>query len=547
MKAREYIKPSSMLGEAWFYWWSLKNWRVTSGEFAGSNYTYHPFYPFLEEYAKDTSPMIVAMKAAQVGVTEINIARLFALADKLPGNLMYVLPTDDLAVTLSRARLKEASYINPYLEKELLGFDTLRQFKFKRGYIYIRGSQTQIRSGREYQRQLISIDISKLFGDEVDEWNAGVFGKLQSRIGASLDPYQSYFSTPRLPDGRMERLYNRSTQKVWSIKCTHCEKWNEGLTLQENVSNYQYADLEHEFICKHCSRPMDRLENNPKRARWIVTNPDGKYPGYHFNKLPYRAANLDMIVDRFNDPETVQECWNDDLGLPYTPKAFNLDHQTVRQCSCNDRDEWSEIQELCTVRDKWIGVDIGKTMHYVIRSTYKGSDVFLEVGAIHTFDELKAVCRRYNVRDGIIDAQPDFRASVAFCQEMEPFGDFKVAYYDTHSRSNKDRFLVRVDSQNDFICHIGRNYGMSQVMHEVLTSRVLMEPEVEYAENGDFIRQMCEPKRLFKYDALNGQTVMYFPPTRKPDHFFMAAVYSRCAKELIGGGVTVLKGAGAIT
>lgn len=542
-----YIKPSSLLGENWFYWWCLKHWKVSSGDFAGSDYTFYPFYPWLEEYAKDTSPMIVAMKAAQVGVTEINVARLFGTAYNLPGNLMYVLPTDDLAVTLSRARLMEAVRNSPFLEKELSGYETLRQFKFRNGYIYIRGSQTQIKSGREYQRQLISIDISKLFGDEVDEWNERVFGKLQSRIGASLDPYECYFSTPRLPDGPIEKLYNRSTQKVWSIKCEHCEKWNEGLTLKDNVTNYQYSDLEHDIVCKHCSRSIDRLENDPRRAMWIETNPDtGRYPGYHFTKLPYRAANIDRIIDRFNDPETMQECWNDDLGLPYAPKAFSLDASIIRKTSCPTRDDWYDVKEDCIQNDKWIGVDMGKTIYYNIRTTLKNKDVYFEVGKVETLEELKQVVRMYNIRNGVIDAQPDFRASIAFCEEMEAFGDFKVAYYDTHSRSLRDRFLVKLDTQNDFICHIGRNYAMSQVLHEVISGKIITENDVEYADNGDFIKQMCEPKRLFKYDNLNAQTVMYFPPTRRPDHHFMAAVYSMCCKEITSSGLIILKGAATL-
>ena len=193
-----YVKPSEQLEDNWLFWWVLKNWKVSSGEFAGNDYTFMPFYPFLEAYVKDRSPKKVAMKSAQAGVTEINVAHLFATADNLPGNCLYALPTIELAATLSRSRIKNVIPINPYLEERLTGFDTMHQFKFRDKFVYIRGANVTQRDGREFQRHLISIDISKLWGDEVDEWNHGVRQKLVSRLGASLDPYESYFSTPRL-------------------------------------------------------------------------------------------------------------------------------------------------------------------------------------------------------------------------------------------------------------------------------------------------------------------------------------------------------------
>ena len=92
-----YIKPSSKLKKDWFYWWIQNHWIVSSGEFSGGPYRFHPNYIFLEEYAKDPSNRIVIMEAAQMGLSEINIAKFFAYADLLKGNLMYVLPTDDSA------------------------------------------------------------------------------------------------------------------------------------------------------------------------------------------------------------------------------------------------------------------------------------------------------------------------------------------------------------------------------------------------------------------------------------------------------------------
>ena len=116
----------------------VEHWKISSGEHVGEKYDFWPNYYFMEAYAKDNSRRKVSLKCAQVGMSEISIAEMFAVCDKLPGNAMYVFPTDTIAQEFSRARLTNAHRINPYLEEMMTGFDTLRQFKFGNNNIYIR-------------------------------------------------------------------------------------------------------------------------------------------------------------------------------------------------------------------------------------------------------------------------------------------------------------------------------------------------------------------------------------------------------------------------
>lgn len=530
----DYVKPSSRLRKDWFYYWLQDHWVISSGEFAGQPYRFLPNYPFMEEVAKDLSTEIVAMKSAQVGFTELMVAKWYAYADLLQGNLMYVLPTDDLAKTLARGRIKEAHAVNGYLEQNLTGFDTLQQFKFKRNYMYIRGSQTQIKDGRQYQRQLISIDVSRLFGDEVDEWNHGVFGKLQSRIGASLDPIAMYFSTPRIIDAGVSKLYAESDAKVWAIKCRKCKHWNLGLSLQDNVSDFDRPDAKpHKVICAKCHQPINRLESDPKYAHWVPEHPNsGIRSGYHFNKLFFRAASIDTIVDRFNDPETVQECWNDDLGLPYQPKAYNITDDTLAKCACPSRASWEEV--LAGTKPRTIGVDMGKTIHYHVRGWRLDKAVCLEVGSVRSFDQVREVIHRFNITLGVIDAQPDFLASINFCEEMKRHGvTLKVAYFDTNVDGSKDRVLLQVDNKNANVVLIARNYAMSEVMFEVVSGKVILPWEALHIDNGDFATHMKVPVRTYKEHPATGQLIMHFPKSRKPDHHYFSYVYALCANELV--------------
>ena len=60
-----YVKPSSRLRKGWFYYWLLDNWIVSSGEMAGSKYSFE-HYPFMIDVCKDDAPRMVSMKAAQI-------------------------------------------------------------------------------------------------------------------------------------------------------------------------------------------------------------------------------------------------------------------------------------------------------------------------------------------------------------------------------------------------------------------------------------------------------------------------------------------------
>lgn len=545
MLPRTYIKPSSQLKKGWFYYWMLDHWVISSGEFAGQKYSFEN-YPFLVDVAKDDSMTQVAMKSAQIGYTELMIARMFATADLLPGNLLYVLPTDDLAKNVARGRIREAPFKNEYLEKRLTGFDTLQQFKFKNNYIYIRGSQTQLKDNRVYQRQLITLDISKLFGDEVDEWNMGVFGKLQSRQGAAFDPFSSYFTTPRLPDGEMSKLFGLSDQKYWGIKCRSCGFWNVPLELEVNVDNFEYPDMSHHFLCSHCKRILDRLENDPKYAQWIPLKQDvARHSGYHFSKLFFRQANIDTIVDRFNDPETQTECYNDDLGLPHMQKEYQLKDDVISRMICPTPSSFSEL--VAQAREKRIGVDIGKVLHVTVRGDLPNEkNVLVDFFTTQSFAEVESYCYEHGIRYGICDAQPDFRASLEFCEKMCDFGDFRVAYYDNWVGISKEKVLVKEESSNEFVVTIARNLAMSKVMFELVSARLFLPPDVRSREKGDFIAHIKEPKRIFRKENRTGQTVVVFPPTRKPDHFYHSLVYSKCAGNISEMQVVVNVGSGVL-
>lgn len=515
----------------WFYYWLMDNWVISSGESVGKPYRFWPDYPFMVAYAKDTSPRKVAIKCAQVGLSEISIAELYAWCDHTNGNAMYVFPTDTIAVEFSRARLVNAHRINPYLEQFLSANETIRQFKFKDNWVYIRGASVTERDGRQYRRQLITVDASHLFGDEVDEWSPGVFPSLQSRVGASAHPIERYLSVPRLADGGISKVYGLSDKKVWTIKCRHCNEWQE-LTLFDNITNYEYPALEHKVICRKCTKNLNRLENESGFAQWVAEAPESNrgFSGYHFSKLFFPRADINMIVERFNDPESAQDCWNDDLGLPFEPESKKIADKDLRRCAAKDDEYWESL--LKEVEYSSIGVDVGKSLHYVVRSKISGDrEILQEFGTVQTFSDIEEIIGEHNIRCGIFDAQPDFDASSSMCDHLEnkDKGTFKVAYFDTTA---KERTIIRYDNQNPVVVHVGRNLAMGKVLKEFVAAETIIPPFYQHVDNGRFVQHMKEPVRVFRKNSKTGILEASFPKSRRPDHYFFATLYSKVALEL---------------
>lgn len=528
----ESLRPSERLAPDWLYYWVLDHWVISSGEKAGQPYRYWPDYHFMQAYAKDASRRKVALKCAQVGISELSIAELYAWADVLQGNLMYVFPTDSIAVEFSRARLTNAHRVNEYLEGKLTGFETIRQFKFKENWIYIRGASVQEKDGRQYRRQLITVDASRMFGDEVDEWTPGVFSSLQARTGASSDPIERYVSVPRLPDGGISSLYALSDKKVWMVKCRACNEWQE-LTLWENVTNHEYPDLEHKIICKKCHQKLNRLEKEAGWCGWVAENPESHrgYSGYHFTKLFFPRADIDLIVDRFNNPEMAQDCWNDDLGLPYEPESKTIDDGILRQCAAKDSAHFEDLIDPSNVEIKSIGVDVGNVLNYFVRAKSKGVEVMVEAGKARSFDDIYDVIAEHGVTCGVVDAQPEFDASSTFCETLErrDMGVFKVAYFDT---TTKERVVLRYDNQNPVVVHIGRNLALGKVLKEFTTKQIVIPPYYNQIDSGNFSSHMKVPVRIFRKNQKTGVVEAFFPKSRKPDHYYFAAMYSKVALEL---------------
>ena len=117
--------------------------------------------------------MTVAMKAAQLGVTECGVNRALYTLDVLKRHALYVLPTTLSSGDFSKARFDGSLSLSPYLKAMFTDNNAVALKRTAVNSLYIRANKGE--------SNLLSVPVSCLILDEVDRivrrpfrwpWNA---------------------------------------------------------------------------------------------------------------------------------------------------------------------------------------------------------------------------------------------------------------------------------------------------------------------------------------------------------------------------------------
>lgn len=482
-----------------FLLWLLEHWRISSGEYQGQPYTFQRF-PFLQAIAEDTFPIQVYQKSAQCGCSELAVARLLWMADVLPGNALYGFPRSSQLKEFVDARIRNAILNNPYLLKKANGAMNLHRIEFNHKQLYFRGSQ--------FRRQMIAVDVSRLFLDEVDEMDEGVVNTMKRRLGAATDPCEFTFSTPTVPGIGINKLYAESDQRVWHTKCSACGTWSPYLwehVLEETA----------QVGCQHCRRPLTGQHHH-----WVPTHTtNGEAHGYHISKLFAAPSAIPQMLEDRNDPLKLQELWNSDLGLPFEPQGSKLDITLLRKA-------WGDYTRIFhTDVPTVMGIDVGKVLHVVIAQAGHGLQQIKVLNAIETtWAELPNLMTHYATQLVVIDSLPETE-QVAQFQALCPRKVFAARY---PAWPQGDMELHRTNYVK-YQIDINRTYAMTMVMQLMKTLAIRLPRDIEMVDH--FVPHLLSPIQAHKEDE-KGNRLPFFPRTGTPDHYFHALLYTMVAASM---------------
>ncbi len=475
---------------------------------------------------QDKSPRQVFIKGAQMGISECLVLK--TLHGMIHGvyrqGALYLFPTRDDVGDFSQTRFDPLIETNPFIGKYVQGTDRKNVKKIHNGYLYLRGARsTKSIGGKKSSSSLKSVPVDRIVFDELDEIDKAMVILAEERVSHSSirdihgTGHIDYLGTPTIPDYGVDRLYQKSDQRVWMLKCQGCGKET---CLELEFPNCLKRDINGvvKRVCVHCGH-----EVYPADGRWIARHPQrsAELVGWWISQLNSIYVSPTKILDSYEDPPNgdLSEIMNSKLGRAYIPAENRLDPSEVYSCCGTDSMLIKHDGPTC------MGVDVGKVLHVVIgerktRETLK----IVKTCRVDSFNDLYDLINKFNVRSTVIDLRPETRKVREF-QRHAHSSVFGCEYVETKTG------MIQWDDKN-LVIKCNRT-EVCDASHElVMGFGKLILPRVN-AELEEFVKEVCNIAKVLEEKGDTGQQVFRY---RKlgPDHYRHALNYCLLASERCG-------------
>lgn len=502
-KANEIIKDGRQgLWENDYYCWVNDNWTSRGVHLDFVQYKY------LIGIYKDQYEEIVYQKPAQTGITERMITEALWLPDQKYCNSLYFFPTTSSIGDMVQERVDQPLNTGSYLisvnrkSKDVLGkrVDKVGLKKMSHGFVYFRGSNSY--------SQITSVAGDAIFVDELDRMTQENVPYFDKRLGNSKLKWKRWCSTPTYPDFGINKKYKESDQREYYVTCNHCG-------CKQTLDFFVNVDQEKEVvICRECKKTLIPWE---LEGEWIPGKPENKVHGYYISPLLSPRVKISELIASSKKPtdSDIQQFYNQNLGLPYEPKGDRISQSIITNCIF-------PYKAPCYDEPAFMGVDVGRVLHYVIRSREK----LLMAGSVPDFfgpeDSLDYLIEKFKIKGLVIDALPETRKVQELIKKYK--GMTKMCFYtggvpkDGNKYWKVDRDTVTTDRTNSLDSMIAE-----------YRDRKIQVPE-NIVSNTEFMAHMSSSIRTIKEDKKGNKRAEWIELA--PDHLFHASNYAKIAMEI---------------
>lgn len=292
--------------------------------------------------------------------------RIISRASTMNGlQVLYEAPRKDQSDNFSYQKLmpivNSSEKLRPFLKMTSTGIIdgvAVRKYTcFKTG-AFVKLSTTY--NGADRDRGL---SINDLYIDEVQDQLDSDINILAEGLSASNIPYYlAYAGTPKSESNFIEKLWKKSKQNVWMIRCDACNTWQ--LPGREHLEkSFRPEGL----LCAKCERQLNMLN-----GVWISENPTGEFNGWHITQLmrlvpdmpggvkwkdPYGAMG---IYDKYTDPDmTRAKFMNEVLGFSYDSAEKPLQMADIKAMANPDMVKQEEYDPIKNMYPVVMGIDWG--------------------------------------------------------------------------------------------------------------------------------------------------------------------------------------------
>jgi hypothetical protein len=338
---------------------------------------------FLKDIYKDFSPIIAVNKSAQIGFSIMKVLKTLYAAKFKKWNIIYTLPTYTDVNQFVPSKVNSLITNNKILARWTHDKDTTYQKKVGDSFIYYRGTF----SGKKEKMEagvgiMLSSDLN--VHDECDRSDQTIIEQYESRLEASDFGGKWYFSNPTSPHTISQKYYEKSDQKHWFIKCSHCNRW-QYLDFHKNIANGKY-------VCERCKGEItneDRIN-----GQWVKKYADKKVSGYWISHLicPWIPASK---IEEEEKTKGKQYFYNFVLGLPYVGTEVRVDKNIILKSI--------DLSKPNDQQHNVLGVDQGIKKHWVLTN----NQGIFKIGKTEKWEDIEQLIKVYDVEMCVIDAMPD--------------------------------------------------------------------------------------------------------------------------------------------
>ncbi len=526
------VKKRSMFGQ-------MSTWMQENILLNGQPFSFRD-HEFQIQIADETRSM-VCKKVAQVGLSQISVQKALGYAALTRGkHLIYVLPSAIFAASFSKSRVDPVIRESPKLrDKVNAGVDAAKLKQIGSSFIHFGGASNM--------GQVISVPAEAIVTDEYNFCDPSVVTAYESRLGhAENGGVNSRFSTPTLPDFGVSREIKKSTWARYMVKCPHCfaevaPVFSEHVRIPgfdrpfaefeaDSVEDLQ-AELGYAYIaCPQCDGPLDKALADPKSRRWVEQHPGREVAGYDvrpFDLFKYNPTST--VLKKITKYKLRQDYYNFALGEDYLSAEAqvipgNVEANTILRA------------EDTSAYGMQMGVDVGKTCHYMVGQKVDNKLVVRAVGRLYLADgdlreQILRVAEEHGVTNGVIDAMPDLNLSRGVFESFKGDGMFYPAYYTESGDKNYNYWSV--NERENFVL-LNRSKAC-QVWTDAVNMGKVVWPRYQPEEMAVVRAQLPNMKRMKDMESENPDEQGFkWVKASGNDHYFHAGVYLMAAAERAG-------------
>lgn len=467
----------------------------------------------------ETGPRQVFLKGAQVGATSVIMLKtLFGLVSRFyKQGALYLFPSRDDVQDFSRGRFNPLLRDNPHLERHIEDTDTQTIKRIGKAVLYMRGARAtaKIQGLKRTSSRLKSIPVDRTCFDECDEMDPAMIDLALERMSHSELKEEIYLSTPSIPNFGVDKLFQKSDQRHWFVKCRKCGK-DTCLELEFPGCLEELSDGR---VIRLCQRCRDR-EIHPKDGRWIPLYPDKAKDmiGWRISQLNSFFVDPAKILRLFMDPPNgnLAEIYNSKLAQAHIAAENRLAvSQVLELCNPNEPMK-TEDKSPC-----YLGCDVGTLLHVVIGKPHldKGGEIVF-IGTLKDFSDLDDLMRKYNVKKGVLDALPETRLAREFADQHR--GKVYLCYYQEHQKGGFSW------NERDLTVKANRTEALDASHAELAQGKVILPKESETIH--EFARHCSNVARVLQTDPESGSSRYVYIQTG-PDHYRHAQSYESMARQ----------------